>query len=181
MLRFHTGPLRTPGDPTVSAEDREFIQRFCGVHEVPEGEVRSVPLLDRSGEGVAVLLVVPMDRVRSLVRASPLYLRTERPVFERDGAGWPAAATVRVFKENSPRPVTRTAFWQERIPVGASREEVELWSKEPDRLLSEVAESLALRVAFPEILTGVYTRWDFDEAPRDFELVLLRDLPNPRT
>lgn len=177
--KFYVGPVREAGGASLPAEDREFLRKFCDTHGIPEGEVRSAALLDPAGEPVAVLLVVSMGRIRALVRASPLFGSTGQPTFERDATGWPAAATVRVFRVNSARAVNRTAFWQERVPVEPSPEDVQLWTREPDRLLSELAESLALRAAFPEVLAGVYTRWDLEEAPRDFELALASHPPGP--
>lgn len=81
----------------------------------------------------------------------------------------PRAAAVYVYREGWAKPVRRTAVWPEMaqyVPKyeGDRRVGEKLapqWERMPSHMLGKVAESAALRVAFPEVITAaVAGEWD---------------------
>lgn len=66
----------------------------------------------------------------------------------------PAAARVNVYKRGVERPTTGVATWKEFAVVGKGGE---MWAKMPSHMLAKVAEALALRKAFPNDFSGIYT------------------------
>jgi hypothetical protein len=171
---LRVGPLHPSGDPGGSPEERSVLASFCDLHDVPREKVRSAALLDAHGEVQGFVLVAPIDVLRQLARATGKLDRIDPPVFERDAEGLPAAATVRVYRTDLPRGLSRTAFWHERIPHNVDEPGAHRWMTEPDSVLAEVAEALALRGAFPQALEGIYTEADLSEAAREHALARVR-------
>lgn len=74
--------------------------------------------------------------------------------------GPPAACRVTVFRKGQGRGYTGTALWSE-YGVGSSND---LYRQMPAAMLAKVAESLALRKAFPQELSGMYVEEEMAQA-----------------
>lgn len=164
------GPLRDAKDPALTGAESSVLAAFADLHLVSKEKIRCASLLDPDGAVEGIVIVAPMEVLRELARSTGKWVKTDPPVFERDAEGLPAAATVRVFRTDLPRGLARTAFWHERLPSSPEEPGAMRWMTEPDTVLSEIAESLALRGAFPQALEGVYTEADLSEAVRDHAL-----------
>lgn len=74
--------------------------------------------------------------------------------------GPPAACRVTVFRRGQARGYTGTALWAE-YGVGTSNE---MYARMPAAMLAKVAESVALRKAFPQELSGMYVEEEMAQA-----------------
>ena len=66
----------------------------------------------------------------------------------------PSSATIGVYREGFDHPLKVTVYFNEFCP---SRKNQQMWLKMPKHMLAKVAEAHALRKAFPNDLSGLYT------------------------
>ena len=116
--------------------------------------------------GPRVSIQTSIDGFRVIAERSGVYAGQDEPEFV-EGEEHPIKCTVRVYKfaPNGNRYCAGVgvAYWDEYCPPPG--QDI-LWQKLKHTMLSKIAESIALRKAFPLDLSGIYTR---DEMEQDTE------------
>ena len=77
---------------------------------------------------------------------------------------YPAAAKVGVYKEGFAEPLYGFAKWDEYVQKNFKGEAAFMWHKMPALMIAKVAEALALRKAFPNDLSGIYSEEEMQQA-----------------
>ena len=164
-------------------ELRLFIQVCKGANLNPFlKQVHLVPRWD-SREGKEVRAIqVSIDGFRSIAESSGAYAGNDDPVFdgeqeieymvgrekkEKKKLTIPTKATATVYKivEGQRYPFNATARWSEYYPGEKMGFQ---WHIRPYLMLGKCAEALALRKAFPKLLSGMYAQ---EEIERGSEVV----------
>jgi phage recombination protein Bet len=108
---------------------------------------------------------VAIDGFRSIAEATGLYDGQDEPTFTRDPvSGGVTEARVRVYRKDISRPFVGVALWDEFVQTKKNGDPTYMWMKMPHHMLAKCAEALALRKAFPEQLSGLYSD---DEMPEE--------------
>ncbi len=91
---------------------------------------------------------------------------TDDAVFEEANSR-PTKATVTAYRivKAQRYAFAATARWDEYVQISSkTNEPMGLWKKMPYTMLAKCAEALALRKAFPELLSGIYTNEEMQQA-----------------
>ena len=114
--------------------------------------------------GGSMTIQTSIDGFRSIADRTGQYHSSDEPIFEEKD-GMPTKATVSVGKitQGVIGKFTASARWSEYYPD----KNAFMWDKMPHTMLGKCAEALALRKAFPQQLTGLYTGDEMDQAGKD--------------
>jgi phage recombination protein Bet len=115
-----------------------------------------------------------IDGYRAIAERTGCYAGSDEAVFEFEaGEGHPTKASVTVWKmvHGQRVPFSASARWSEYVQTDKSGNPTKFWAQMPYLMLSKVAEALALRKAFPNDLSGLYTREEMMQAENGQEVV----------
>lgn len=160
------------------ASDEElqlFLQVCKGANLNPfMRQVHLVPRWDSKANAEVRTIQVGIDGFRAVAESSGAYAGNEDPIFDgedtinystkakaKNELKVPQQATVTVYKivQGGRYPFTATARWSEYYPGEKMGFQ---WHVRPKLMLGKCAEALALRKAFPKLLSGMYAAEELD-------------------
>lgn len=124
-------------------------------------QIHLVPRWDsRLGKEVR-MPIVGIDGLRSIAERTDNYAGNDDPIYDDEAK--PNKATVSVYKIVQGQRVafTATARWSQYCPP---ENQAFMWNKMPHLMLGKCAEALALRKAFPAVMSGLYVAEEMAQA-----------------
>jgi len=180
------------GTLEFSAEQRQLIrdtfangasdQEFAALLEVARARrlnpfLRQIHFVSRwdSQKGRAVWATqVSIDGLRAIAQRTGLYDGQDEPEFVENPDGSLRLCRVRVYRKDWQRPAVGVAFWEEYVQTSRDKQSgkdrpTPMWRKMPHVMLAKVSEAIALRKAFPEDMSGLYTGDEMGQAENDVD------------
>ena len=110
-----------------------------------------------------------IDGFRVIAERSGEYAGQDEPIFiKENGVLIFCKITVYKFRGNTRYPASvGVAHWSEYAQTDKDNKPIAMWKKMPHIMLAKVAEALALRKAFPQDLSGLYTGDEISDAPKE--------------
>lgn len=136
-------------------------------------QVFAVKRWDNNARREVMAIQVSIDGFRLVAERTGKYAGQLGPLWTSDGKEWvevwleskpPAAAKVGVLRHDFKEPVWAVATWDQYKQVKRDGGLTSMWGKMGPLMLAKCAESLALRRAFPNELSGVYSQEEMAQA-----------------
>lgn len=91
----------------------------------------------------------------------------------------PVAARATIFREGFVQPLVRVARWGAYVQTKKDGSPVKMWATSGPEQLAKCAEALALRTAFPQELSGIYTSDEMAQVSNEVEATstVVREAP----
>lgn len=131
---------------------------------------RQIYMIERGGR---YTIQASIDGLRIIAQRSGDYAGQTAPMWCGNDGVWkdvwlesaaPTAAKVGVYRKGFVEPLYAIATLTSYMPTTRDGKPSGLWAKMPDVMLSKVAEALALRKAFPNDLSGIYSAEEMEQA-----------------
>jgi len=112
------------------------------------------------GDRQKVSYVTSIDGYRIIAARTGEFAGTDEPKYEYDKKGFVSHCTVTVYRLVQGIRVGFTA----KVKFTEYSTGKNLWTSKPETMIAKVAEAHALRKAFPQDLSGIYTQDEMDQA-----------------
>jgi phage recombination protein Bet len=159
--------LRTVCDDKTTDAEFEFFIETCKLRNL-NPLAKQIYFIRRSGRPT---FQTSIDGFRLIASRTGEYAGCDPVEYDTESEEHPNKATCTVYRlvQGEARAFTASARWKEYEGTRASTNGryPTKWDEMPYLMLGKCAESLALRKAFPEDLSGLYTDDEMDQADRE--------------
>jgi phage recombination protein Bet len=112
---------------------------------------------------------VSIDGLRAIAERTGKYDGQDEPEYTYNDKGEILSAKVKVYRKDWSRPSVGIAYWDEFVQTTYEGKPTRFWQQMGHVMLGKCAEAQALRKAFPEDMSGLYTGDEMQQAERQRE------------
>jgi len=129
-------------------------------------QIHAIKRWDSAAGKETMALQTGIDGYRLIANRTGQHMGTSDVQYDREDGEHPGWAKVTVFRQINGEvcEFPATARWQEYAAYKKDGQPMALWKKMPYLMLGKCAEALALRKAFPQELSGLYTFEEMEES-----------------
>lgn len=177
---FSNEQIRLLGETVAKGCDQNELAFFLHVAKLKRldpftGQIHVVKRWDSTLGKEKMTVQTGVDGYRVIAARTNDLAGIDDPEYDTETEEHPNVAKVTVYRygRNDDRiPYRATARWGEYVQMYKDKQTGELkpnpmWKKMPYLMLGKVAEALALRKAFPDELSGMYTNEEMDQADNE--------------
>jgi phage recombination protein Bet len=172
---FSNDQIRLLGETVAKGCDQNELAFFLHVAKLKRldpftGQIHVVKRWDSSLGKEKMTVQVGIDGFRVIASRTNDLAGIDDAVYDTDIEEHPNVATVTVYRygrSDERIPYKATARWTEYAQTKKDGDLGPMWKKLPYLMLGKCAEALALRKAFPDELSGMYTNEEMDQAENE--------------
>lgn len=171
-MEFSTEQIRILAETVAKDCNQNELAFFLNVAKLKRldpfsGQIHVVKRWDSALGANKITVQVGIDGYRVIASRTGDMAGIDEPIYNAEDEPNPQTAKVTVYRygrNDEKIPYTATARWSEYVQTKKDGGVNHMWKTKPYLMLGKVAEALALRKAFPDELSGMYTDEEMDQA-----------------
>lgn len=181
-VEFSNEQVRILAETVAKGCDQNELAFFLNVCKLKRldpftGQVHCVKRWDSTLGREKMSIQIGIDGLRVIAARTEELAGNDEPVYDAESEQHPNKATVTVYRWSEGKgkgqriPYSASARWSEYVQTKKDGNPNQIWATKPYIMLGKCAEALALRKAFPDELSGMYSDEEMGQADNETTVI----------